>query len=101
MAPNEITFAYGDLEENGDTWLLMTRDRIIFLDATLSDLSLEHKTVSVIGKMGVVSGFNKLIVETLIPHEAIAKRAYDIYQSGHGGSADDNWLRAERELLSG
>jgi Protein of unknown function (DUF2934) len=101
MAPNERTFAYGDLEENGDTWLLMTRDRMIFLDATLFDLSLEHKTVSVIGKMGVVSGFNKLIVEKIVPHETIAKRAYEIYDSGHGGSADDNWFHAERELLSG
>ena len=30
--------------------------------------------------------------------QEIAKRAYEIYKSGKGGSALDNWLRAEREL---
>ena len=30
--------------------------------------------------------------------EQIAKRAYEIWQSGKGGSQDDNWYRAEREL---
>jgi len=33
-----------------------------------------------------------------ITNEMIAKRAYEIYASGQGGSADENWLRAEREL---
>jgi DUF2934 family protein len=33
-----------------------------------------------------------------ISHEQIAKRAYEIYASGKGGSAVDNWLRAESEL---
>ena len=31
-------------------------------------------------------------------HDQIAKRAYEIWQSGKGGSKDDNWYRAEREL---
>ena len=31
-------------------------------------------------------------------HEQIAKRAYEIWQSGKGGSQQDNWYRAEREL---
>jgi hypothetical protein len=30
----------------------------------------------------------------------IAKRAYEIYLSGKGGSQMENWLRAERELKS-
>jgi len=30
--------------------------------------------------------------------EAISKRAYEIWQSGTGGSEHDNWVRAEREL---
>jgi hypothetical protein len=33
-----------------------------------------------------------------ITHEMIAKRAYEIYISGSGGSSDENWARAEREL---
>jgi hypothetical protein len=30
--------------------------------------------------------------------EQISIRAYEIWQSGQGGSEHDNWLRAEREL---
>jgi hypothetical protein len=30
--------------------------------------------------------------------EQIAKRAYEIWKSGKGGSQDENWFRAEREL---
>jgi hypothetical protein len=33
-----------------------------------------------------------------ITQEAIAKRAYEIFASGNGGSETDNWHRAEREL---
>jgi len=33
-----------------------------------------------------------------ITHEMIAKRAYEIFTSGKGGSQNDNWFRAEREL---
>ena len=51
--------------------------------------------------MGVPSSSTatKLIVEKIAGHDAIARRAHEIHQSGHGGSADDNWFRAERELL--
>jgi hypothetical protein len=101
MTTNSRTFAFGTLEETGDTWLLIARDRIIPLDVTLSDLSLEHKTVSVIGEMGIppsAPGITKLIVEKLVTHDDIAKRAYEIYK-GHEGSADENWFRAERDLL--
>ena len=31
-------------------------------------------------------------------YDQIARRAYEIWQSGKGGSQDDNWYRAEREL---
>ena len=36
-----------------------------------------------------------------ITHADIAKRAYEIWASGRGGSETDNWHRAERELRSG
>jgi len=36
-----------------------------------------------------------------ITYEMIAKRAYEIYASGKGGSQLDNWFRAERELRAG
>ena|SRR5437763_1361455 len=103
MTISEITLAYGSLEENGDTWFLMRPDCMILLELALSDLSLEHKTVSVIGKMGIppsAPGIEKLIVEKLVSHDEIAKQAYEIDKSGRSGSADENWFRAERELLA-
>src|SRR3954454_6575184 len=33
-----------------------------------------------------------------ITTEMIARRAYEIWQRGHGGSERDNWFQAEREL---
>jgi hypothetical protein len=30
--------------------------------------------------------------------DQIARRAYEIWKSGKGGSQDENWFRAEREL---
>jgi hypothetical protein len=33
-----------------------------------------------------------------VTQDAIARRAYEIWQSGKGGSDFDNWVRAEREL---
>ena len=37
-------------------------------------------------------------VKKEITYEMIARRAYEIYLSGTGGSEQDNWYRAEREL---
>ena len=36
-----------------------------------------------------------------VTHEQIARRAYEIWASGQGGSDFDNWTRAERELRGG
>jgi hypothetical protein len=33
-----------------------------------------------------------------VTHEQIARRAYEIFKSGTGGTPEDNWFRAEREL---
>jgi hypothetical protein len=33
-----------------------------------------------------------------VTNDQIARRAYEIWQSGKGGSDFDNWVRAEREL---
>lgn len=37
----------------------------------------------------------------LVTRELIAQRAYFISISGNGGSQEENWLRAERELRGG
>jgi hypothetical protein len=33
-----------------------------------------------------------------VTHELVARRAYEIWASGQGGSEMENWIRAEREL---
>src|SRR5438105_490781 len=33
-----------------------------------------------------------------VTHVHIARRAYEIFKSGTGGTPEDNWFRAEREL---
>lgn len=97
------TLAWGNLEEDGDTWFLLSPGRLLLLDVPfLVDTSLEHKAVSVIGRMGIPPsspGITKLIAERIVSHEAIAIRAFSIFGSGSGGPPDENWLRAERELL--
>jgi hypothetical protein len=35
---------------------------------------------------------------TPVTHDAIAIRAYEIWRSGRGGSEQQNWVQAEREL---
>ena len=43
MATIPKTFAYGILDENGDTWFLRKPDEFILLDAPFNlDLSLQH-----------------------------------------------------------
>ena len=49
------------------------------------------ETVTVAAPRTVVTG-------RPITHEQIARRAYEIFKSGNGGSPEDNWFRAEREL---
>ena len=36
-----------------------------------------------------------------ITNEMVAKRAFEIFASGRGGSETDNWFAAERELRQG
>jgi hypothetical protein len=33
-----------------------------------------------------------------VTQEQIARRAYEIFKSGTGGTPEENWYRAEREL---
>lgn len=96
------TLAFGQLESNGDTWFLVKPDRFVLLDAALADNALEHKVVSVVGTMGIPPsspGILKLIVDRIVSHDAIARRAYEIFEADRGGSSREHWLRAERELL--
>jgi hypothetical protein len=35
-----------------------------------------------------------------VTHDAIARRAYELYVAESGGSPFEHWLRAERELVT-
>ena len=96
MTTTKKTLAFGTLEETGDTWLLITGGHVILLDMALADLSLEHKTVSVIGTRSIphgAPGILKLLVEKLASHDAIANRAFEIFQSGAAGRPTNTGLR--------
>jgi hypothetical protein len=93
---------FGTLGASTDSWLLV-REHVQLLHIPFDfDTSIEGKKVSVVGRMGVPEGsrHTKLIVERMVLHDDVAARAEAIDKSGQGGSAEDNWLRAERELLS-
>lgn len=83
MAITSKTFAYGKLDATTDSWILV-REQVTLLDISIPfDTSLVRTMVSVIGLMGIPqsSTFAKLIVEKVVVHDTIAKRAYEISQS--------------------
>lgn len=62
----------------------------------------QHQEVSILGHLGVdprLGPGDHILAERITSHDDIAARAFEIYQSGRGQSAFDNWLSAERQLL--
>ncbi|WP_206107874.1 DUF2934 domain-containing protein [Paludisphaera rhizosphaerae] len=59
--------------------------------------------VSIVGRFlteGEVDGPGpRFVLEKFVTHESIAGRAFEIFTSSGSGSAEADWLRAERELL--
>ncbi|OGO34250.1 MAG: hypothetical protein A2W35_12005 [Chloroflexi bacterium RBG_16_57_11] len=103
MAVKPKIMDYGTLRASSDSWLLV-REHVQPLHIPFDfDTSMEGTMVSVIGKMGKPKGSpdTRLIAERMVSHKDIAARAKAIHQSGQGVSAQDDWLRAERELLGG
>jgi hypothetical protein len=95
-----------------DDFLLKPPGPVNFIDVTLegnllqtvNESGFNHKMVSIFGRMGerVITGsvtVPSLIAKQVVTQQNIAVRAFEISQSGGSGSALDNWLRAERELL--
>src|SRR4051812_27215328 len=56
------------------------------------------KLATMPGRSSTMSSGSNGGSKQVITQEMIAKRAYEIYRSGKGGSQQENWLRAEREL---
>jgi hypothetical protein len=62
----------------------------------------QHQEVSILGHLGVdprLGPGDHILAERITSHDDIAMRAFEIYQSGRGQSAFDNWLSAESQLL--
>jgi len=95
--------ASGILEENGDTWFLVLPNNFLSLDVPFEvDETMRSKTVSAIGHMGIPAtapGITKLIVDRIVLKNAIAQRAFAIFESSSHVSQAEDWYKAERELL--
>jgi hypothetical protein len=108
---------WGTFSSDSDEFLLLEKPAGPFVQVTYSPQSITdddqrrvglladlQKQVSILGHMGepVMTELGKLpsiIAEKLVSHEDVAIQAFDIYRSGRGRSALDNWLLAERQLL--
>jgi len=105
MTLSPKTFAHGTLLADTNSWLL-AGDHVVALDVAAVDPfdpMLEHESISVVGRMGFPPSaptVSKLIVEKLASHNAIRRRAHELFISGQKGSAIDHWVSAERELLT-
>jgi hypothetical protein len=75
------------------------------IEAVRIDDALFHAAATVALKTGLLSlrgrivGRNGLIVDKIVPHSLVAKHAFSRFASLEHGSALQNWLSAERELL--
>jgi hypothetical protein len=107
MADQEDRIFTGTLITTTDNFLLKPpgNDPFIDLDFTFFDDRLDHQDISVLGHLGErkitdFTSVRSIIAKNVVAKRDIAVRAYEIYESGEGGTAEDHWLRAERQLLT-
>jgi len=106
----------GRIRFTTDAFLIQFTDKSQFIDfsgdATLQpdfdEHTYNHQRVSTIGHMGDRSTggdpnafprVQSFIARRIVLQRDVAVRAFEIFQSGRGGSALDDWVQAERELL--
>jgi hypothetical protein len=80
----EFPFDPSPIEEEQDTTMVNKKTTT---PTTKTEASAKASTVS-----------RSVTARREISHDLIARRAYEIFKSGAGGSTEDNWFRAEREL---
>lgn len=83
--------------------------RVLGTDATfvVTDVTDRGERVSIAARLATPEELTQhdqltdptLVAEKIAKFEAIQARSFEIFQM-EGGSAEDNWLRAERELLA-
>jgi hypothetical protein len=106
LAPPSEVF-WGTLTMTPDRILLRAAHHRDVLDVCFSgqiDDRLNDRNVSILGHLSQYSlaaerAGASITAQKVVSHEAVSLRAYEIAQSGQGGSPVENWLRAERELL--
>ena len=69
----------------------------IFLDGAIDPAAREGEPATVSGTINEAQ--TRMAVERFVRHQSAAERAYEIFASGQGGTAEENWVRAEKELL--
>lgn len=91
---------FGEFEVKGNRVL-----RILNFESDFSDKSVNVSIAARLATPEELSVHSELTnptltAEKIVTFDAIQKQAYEIFESGKGGFAEDNWLRAERELLN-
>src|ERR1700757_3276255 len=85
MTTDNRTIASGTLDENGDTFFLKQPNHFLLLDAPFTiDLKMIGHAVSAIGHIGIpdsAPGITKLILDKIVLQDAIAVRAFEIFES--------------------
>jgi len=97
---SQKTIIHGILQRSEETWLLKTDIGSIAIGSVASiEPALEHQDVSILGALYEPSSVRMFFADRIVTHAEIAARAMAIYNSGTGGSSEENWIRAEKELL--
>jgi hypothetical protein len=117
MDATERRISWGIFSSDSDEFLLQETGNSPFVQVTYSPPSItesdqhrvasladHHQRVSILGHGGelAVTELGKLrsiIAERIVSHEDVARHAFEIFKSGSGASAFDNWLHAERHVL--
>jgi hypothetical protein len=112
----DVRVLHGNLRATSDFWYLINgnipNSQIVIHgqdEATDRGLTQAEGRLGAFPMITVVGHFTKevsssdhlrrFVVARSVPHAATAERAFAIFASGTGGTAEQNWLLAERELL--
>lgn len=120
MGANELCTYWGGFSSDGDEFLLqqVAADspfvQVTYSPASVTDTDQQRvglladlrQQVSILGRPGalVMTQMGKLqsvVAEKIVSHDDVRRLADDMFYSGRFGSAFDNWLLAERRLLTG
>jgi hypothetical protein len=104
---------YGNVGATSDTYFLINGNvtseialigRDDETNLTLSNVEAAGRfpSATVLGEFAdeqTSGGLRRFVVSRIAAHTTIAERAFELFQAGSGGTAERNWLDAERQLL--